>query len=98
MIVLIVLAVLIVAARLFGKVPYVKNLLLAIDILGSALLAGLPGETLSGRAGTAYRQGKLRGRIIAPVIDFIMGKKGHCIEAIDGDIQRAKAVIADDQR
>jgi hypothetical protein len=95
---LVVIAVLIVLARLFGGVPYVKNLLLAIDILGSAVLAGMPGETLSGRAGTAQRQGRLRGRILAPIINFIMGSKTHCLDAIDGDIQRAKAVIVDDAR
>jgi hypothetical protein len=77
---------------------YVFNVLLALDVLGSAVTGGMPGETLSGRAGTAQRQGKLRGRIFAPIINWIMGSKTHCQDAIAGDVARAKAVIADDSR
>lgn len=77
---------------------YVFNVLLALDVLASAITGGMPGETLSGRAGTAQREGKLRGRILAPSINFIMCNSNHCAEAIDGDIRRAKAVVADDTR
>ncbi len=77
---------------------YILNVLLAIDILGSALTGGMPGETLSGRAGTAQREGKLRGKIFAPIIDFIMRNPQHCQNAIAGDMKRAQAVIADDSR
>lgn len=77
---------------------YLFNLALAIDVLGSALLAGKPGETLSGRAGSAFTQGKLRGKIFAPIIDFIMRKKGHCVAAVQGDILRAQAVIVDQSK
>lgn len=77
---------------------YLFNILLALDLLGSALLNGMPYETLSGRAGTAQRQGKLRGRILAPIINFIMRDPNHCAGAIQGDIARAKAVILDDSR
>lgn len=77
---------------------YLFNVLLALDVLGSALLRGLPGETLSGRAGTAQRQGKLRGRIWAPCINWLMCNPHHCEEAIRGDILRAKAVERDDAR
>ncbi len=77
---------------------YLYNVLLALDLLGSALTGGMPGETLSGRAGTAQRQGALRGRIFAPLIDFVMRDPKHCQEAVDGDVKRAKEVIADDSR
>lgn len=77
---------------------YLFNILLALDLLGSALTGGMPGETLSGRAGTAQREGKLRGRILAPIVNFIMRDPNHCQEAIAGDIARAKAVIADDSK
>lgn len=77
---------------------YLLNLLLALDILGSALLNGMPGETLSGRAGSAQREGKLRGRIFAPMINAIMLNPNHCRDAIAGDMRRAAAVIADDSR
>lgn len=77
---------------------YLFNVALGLDIFGSAVLGGMPGETLSGRAGTAQRQGKLRGRILAPIINWIMRNPNHCQQAIAGDIARAKAVIADDSR
>lgn len=77
---------------------YLFNVALGLDLFASAILGGMPGETLSGRAGTAQREGKLRGKIFAPIIDFIMGDPQHCQKAIAGDMQRAKAVVADDSR
>jgi hypothetical protein len=74
---------------------YLLNVALGFDLFVSAVLRGKPGETLSGRAGSAYLQGKFRGKFWVPIIDFVMGKKGHCVEAIQGDIWRAKAVILD---
>jgi hypothetical protein len=74
---------------------YLFNVALGFDLLASAMLNGKPGETLSGRAGSAYLQGHLRGHIFAPIIDFLMRKKGHCVAAVQGDILRAKAVIID---
>jgi hypothetical protein len=77
---------------------YLFNVSLALDVLASALTGGMPGETLSGRAGAAQAAGKLRGKIFAPLIDFIMRDPKHCQEAVLGDMKRAKAVIADDSR
>lgn len=84
---------------------YLFNVALALDCLASAILVGKPGETLSGRAGSAYLQGKLRGKLFAPAIDFIMwgigaypARRGHCVAAIQGDIYRARAVIQDQSR
>lgn len=74
---------------------YLFNVALGLDLFASAILAGKPGETLSGRAGSAYEQGKFRGRIFCPLINFIMRNPEHCQEAVQGDILRAKAVIAD---
>lgn len=75
---------------------YIFDVAIGFDMFASTLiLGGLPGETLSGRAGTAQRQGHLRGLIFAPVINFLAWNRNHCKEAIDGDIQRAKATIAD---
>ena len=74
---------------------YLVNVLLGLDYFASCILNGKPGTTLSGRAGSAYQQGKLRGKILAPCIDFIMRKKGHCVAAVQGDILRAQAVIVD---
>ncbi len=84
---------------------YLANVLMGLDQFLSVLTGGLPGETLSGRAGSALLEGKLRGRIFAPVIDRIMYwsgaypfPRGHCIHAVEGDIQRSRAVIADQAR
>lgn len=74
---------------------YIANVLLGLDMFASTLVpGGVPGETLSGRAGTAQRQRKLRGLICAPVINFLAWNRNHCKEAIDGDIKRANAIIA----
>lgn len=72
---------------------YIFNVLLAIDCLASAILGGQPGESLSGRAGSAYLEGKLRGKIFAPIINFIMLNKNHCVRAVAGDKLRAQAVL-----
>jgi hypothetical protein len=77
---------------------YLFNVALGLDLFASTITGGLPGETLSGRAGTAQEQGKLRGRIFAPIINFIMRSSTHCHDAIAGDVARAKAVISDDSR
>lgn len=74
---------------------YFYNVLLGLDYFASTLTGGKPGTTLSGRAGSAQMEGKLRGKIFAPVIDLIMRKKGHCQAAVHGDILRAQAVILD---
>ena len=82
---------------------YISNLLIALDVLCSAILAGQPGETMSGRAGSALQEGKLRGKVLAPAIDVLMhlvGQfptwRGHCVAAIEGDKRRAQFVM--DQR
>jgi hypothetical protein len=75
---------------------YLLNVALGLDMFVSAICGGKPGETLSGRAGSAYQQGKIRGKIFAPIINLIMGNNPHhCVGAIQGDILRAEAVIAD---
>lgn len=79
---------------------YVFNLLMALDCLGSAILGGEPGESMSGRAGSAYLEGQLRGKIFCPIIDVLMhlvGQfptwRGHCVKAIEGDKLRAQKVL-----
>lgn len=74
---------------------YLFNVLICLDLLGSALTGGIPGETLSGRAGSARQQGKLKGKILAPMIDLLFWNKLHCQTAMTTDVARAKAVLAD---
>jgi len=82
-------------------VGYVFNILIALDCLASAILAGQPGETMSGRAGSALLEGKTRGKVFAPIIDVLMhivgaypSWRGHCVAAVAGDKLRAQAVLA----
>jgi hypothetical protein len=77
---------------------YFINVLLGLDLFASAILGGRVGETLSGRAGAAQAQGKLRGRIFATIINFLARNPNHCAMAIGGDIRRAQAVITDDSK
>jgi hypothetical protein len=74
---------------------YCANVTLAWDLWGSAVMGGRSGETISGRTGSSYVQGKLKGRLFAPLIDLIMWKRGHCVNAVKGDQLRAQAVLAD---
>ena len=76
------------------------GVVVTFDCFLSALAGGLPGETLSGRAGTAEAEGKLRGKIFAPAIDALMHVlglyptwRGHCAHAVLGDMARAQAVL-----
>jgi hypothetical protein len=77
---------------------YFVNVLLGLDLLASAILGGRVGETLSGRAGAAQAQGKLRGKIFAPIINFLARNPNHCATALTNDVLRAQAVIADDSK
>ena len=80
---------------------YVFNVLITFDCFVSAIFGGEPGESLSGRAGSALLEGKLTGKIFAPPIDVFMHLvrqfptwRGHCVKAIEGDKLRAQAVLA----
>ncbi|MDE1989026.1 MAG: hypothetical protein KGI82_01035 [Betaproteobacteria bacterium] len=82
---------------------YIKRVLIALDMLGSALLLGKPDETISGRTGRAELAGKWWGRVFAPPIDVFMHLcgayphwRGHCLHAILGDTLRAEAAIKAD--
>lgn len=77
---------------------YFLNVALGLDLFASAILGGRPGETLSGRVGSAQLEGKLRGKIFAPIVNFIMRDPNHCANAVKNDMLRAQAVIADDSK
>ena len=79
---------------LIRKSGYCANVALGWDLLLSSMTGGRSGETLSGRAGSAYLQHKFRGYVFVPVIDLLF-HKGHCVGAVKGDELRAKAVLAD---
>lgn len=80
------------------KKGYWFNVLLCIDLLGSAFTGGIVGETLSGRAGSAQLQGKWRGKFFAAIINFLADNPNHCVDAIKNDKLRAETVIADYSR
>lgn len=61
---------------------YVYGILIALDQLGNALLAGYPDETVSTRAARARNQGKPWGCVLCRVLDYI--DRNHCDRAIRG--------------
>ncbi len=82
---------------------YVKRVLIALDMLASAILLGKPDETISGRTGRAELAGKWWGLAFAPPIDVLMHLcgayphwRGHCLHAILGDTLRAEAAVKAD--
>lgn len=64
---------------------YLIFILLAIDCLGTALIGGYYGETLSSYAYRLDLQGKRGGRIFRPAIDWLFAWQrcpgGHCYYA-----------------
>jgi hypothetical protein len=54
---------------------------------------GIPGETISARAGKAAKRGKKWGCILCKILNWI--ETDHCNKAIKNDIIRAQAVIDD---
>ncbi len=82
---------------------YIKRVLIALDMLASAVLLGKPDETISGRTGRAELARKWWGLAFAPPIDWLMHLcgayphwRGHCLHAILGDTLRAEAAIKAD--
>lgn len=68
--------------------------LLAFDQLVQAIFPrGLPGQTISARAGKAALRGKRWGCYLCRFLHWI--DRDHCNKAIQNDIKRAHAVIAD---
>jgi hypothetical protein len=80
----------------------VGNILIGFDLFASTVTGGIPGTTLSGRTGSHWLKGDVEGKIFCPIIDVFMWlcrqyptPRGHCVHAIQGDKDRAKAVLAD---
>ena len=65
---------------------YFKNLLVGIDQLGNAILAGYPDETMSSRAYRMQVQGKWFGWT-AEAIDYLF-YPGHCKDAYEAERAR----------
>ena len=70
------------------------RLMIALDACVQVVfLYGIPGETISARAGKAQRRGKTWGCILCRMLDLI--DTNHCDGAVRNDIARAQAVIED---
>lgn len=63
---------------------YFWNLLISIDQLGNALLAGNPDETLSSRMGKAVRDGRCIGCYWICRFLHVLDKN-HCQKSIEDD-------------
>lgn len=65
---------------------YLWNVLIAIDQLANAFLAGDPDETISGRMGRWHQLGGWRAKVAMPVCWFLdKFDKDHCEESIEND-------------
>lgn len=62
---------------------YFLNLLIALDQLGNAIVAGDPDETISSRAGKAQRAGRRWGCILCRMLDWF--ERDHCAKSIEPD-------------
>lgn len=73
---------------------WLLRIAIAFDQMVQAMFRfGIPGETISARAGKARRRGKTYGCLLCWLLDAL--NPGHCERAIRNDIARAKAVIDD---
>ncbi|WP_439684874.1 hypothetical protein MNJPNG_05030 [Cupriavidus oxalaticus] len=71
---------------------YLWNILISLDQLGNALMAGDPDETISSRAGKAMQNGKAWGCVLCRFLNWF--EKDHCLKSIDLT-EGADAVIHD---
>jgi hypothetical protein len=70
------------------------RLLIALDACAQVVFPyGIPGETISARAGKARRRGRRWGCVLCWMLDLI--DTNHCAGAVQNDIKRAQAVIDD---
>ena len=71
---------------------YIRNILIALDQLGGAILLGDPDETISSRLGKLERDGKANVFTRALCRFFDLFDKGHCAKSIEAD--EGKGAIA----
>lgn len=66
---------------------YIGQLLLALDQLGNAILAGDHDETISSRLGKMVVENKVDGKPIVAALVKILDEldKNHCLDAIEWD-------------
>lgn len=64
------------------------QVLLAVDQLANALLAGMADETLSARTWRNRDSGKRRWRVALVVINTLFGDDNHCRDAFEAERTR----------
>lgn len=73
---------------------YFQRVMVAFDqLVQAAANKGIPGETISARAGKAMVRGRRWGCVLCALLDRI--EKDHCRRAIVNDRMRARAVLDD---
>lgn len=73
---------------------YVVRVLIAVDqLVQAACNKGIPGETISARAGKAMLRKRRWGCLLCAMLDWL--QTDHCANAIANDRKRAQAVIDD---
>lgn len=73
---------------------YLWQVLIALDQLVNTILMGMADETLSARAYRVEQVGKLWGRIMRPLLDFLffiitLGRdRDHCMDSYESERRR----------
>lgn len=69
-------------------ITYLRNVLIALDQLGTALLGGYPDETLSSYAWRLERQGKPFGFMRKVIDALFFWQDNHCYRSMLAERQR----------
>lgn len=66
---------------------YILNVLIAADQLVNTLIGGYPDETISAAAWRGEQSGRIAGKIMRPVIDFLFLplERSHCKRAFESE-------------
>lgn len=67
---------------------YLLNVLIAVDQLANAMLAGHADESLSSRAHRAYAQGKPWGFLRSVINAIFFWQADHCADAHRAELER----------
>jgi hypothetical protein len=80
----------------------ILNILIAVDQLAYVIITlgnGNPDETLSAAAWRLEKQGKIQGKILRPVIDWIFWfDPMHCLNSYVSELLNAKRLLRNNKR
>ncbi|CAB4124162.1 hypothetical protein UFOVP49_38 [uncultured Caudovirales phage] len=87
----ILILTLVVIGLFTGQTTFTRYVSLGFDVFCNVLTGGKLGVTISARAGVAEIEGELWGKVLSRLLNLL--EPNHCQLAIQGDIDRARAII-----